>query len=327
VSVPLRVVCGSTLFPELVNRLRSELPNAVVTELALGPGDTFVAQPHDMEALTLADVIVPLRGVVDEQILSITRRCRLIQELGAGVDSVDSKAAHRRGIPVCNVPSSLSGNAESVAELALMHLIAGGRRLRSLQRRVEAEDFSVEFGGSLFGKTVCIVGYGNIGRALARLLRPFRCRIIGIKRRADGQDAARLSVWPPDRLLEALGEADFVVVAVPLTPATRSLIGDEELRACKRGSVLVNVARGGVIDEDALVAALRSRHVSAAGLDVFVTEPVAHEDPLLDEEVLATPHCAGLTDHMLNETCRLAAENIRRVTQGLRPRYRVHSTG
>jgi phosphoglycerate dehydrogenase-like enzyme len=146
-------------------RFRAAMPEARVFALDTRSPRRRFDQGERKEWIAEADVLVPLRGPIDEQVLALAARCRLIQQVGASVDSVDLAAAKRRGIPICNVPSQLGGNAESVAELALMHLIAAGRRLRSMQRSVEAEDFRVGAGSSLYEKTITIVGYGNIERA------------------------------------------------------------------------------------------------------------------------------------------------------------------
>lgn len=320
------VVLASVFLPDIVARMRRELPDYTVTAIDLGARDRPTADVEQHRAvLSTADALVPLRGVIDARVLRITEHCRIIQQVGAGVDTVDRAAAKRLGIAVCNVPSRTGGNAESVAEMALMHLIAAGRELKSLQAMVADEDFAAPFATSLFEKTVVIVGLGNIGRVLARLLRPFRCRVIGIRRHAataGGRDGGS-EVWSPERLAEALALADFVAVTIPLTPATEGIVGQRELAAIKPGARVVNVSRGGTIDREALIGALRSGRVSAVGLDVFWEEPVAREDEILTYEMIGTPHCGGLTDHMLAGTVAAAAENIRRTLEGGRPRFRV----
>ncbi|MBA2300967.1 MAG: lactate dehydrogenase [Chloroflexi bacterium] len=318
------VVLASTFLPDIVSRMRNELPEYTVTAIDLGTRDR---PPADVEqhrvVLRAADALVPLRGVLDARVLGLTEHCRIIQQVGAGVDSVDRVVAKRLGIAVCNVPSRTGGNAESVAEMALMHLIAAGRELRSLQAMVAREDFAAPFGTSLYGKTVVIVGLGNIGRSLARLLRPFRCRVIGIRRHGAGGRDAGAEVWSPERLVAAVSIADFVAVTIPLTPVTEGILGREELAAIKPSARVVNVSRGGTIDREALLEALRSGRVSAVGLDVFWEEPLPKEDEILTYEMIGTPHCGGLTDHMLAGTVAAAAENIRRTVEGGRPRFRV----
>jgi phosphoglycerate dehydrogenase-like enzyme len=297
--------------------LRSVLVDIEVVTLEL----TGEPSPHDLEVLARTEVIVPARGVVSREVMRSAPGCRLVQQFGAGLDGVDLEAARELGIPVCNVPADVGGNADSVAELAVMHLIAAGRSLRQVQRAIERGELtSLAPGRTLSGSTVCIVGMGAIGRAVARRLAPFDCTVIGIRRTPDPSDA---NVWPPSRLREALGRADFVVVALPLTAQTRSFIGAAEFDALKDGAFFVNVARGDVVDRTAFFDALRSGRVAAAGLDVFWHEPLAATDPVLSLNVVATPHIAGVTTSMLAETARVVAGNIARALGGEQPRYQV----
>ena len=318
------IVLGS-VWPEIARQLEKDLPDSSVREIDLG---TRYRPPPDIapvaEVLARANVIVPLRGVVDQRVLSCASSLRLIQQVGAGVDTVDLAEARRRRIPVCNVPSRIGGNADSVAELALFHLIGAGREFKRLSELVESGSFAAPFGNSLYGKTICIVGFGNIGQALARLLRPFRCRVIGIRRRPNRSVRKRpVEVWSQARLKEALSVADYVVVALPLSPLTEGFLGREEFASMKSGVRLVNISRGSTIDRESLQDALSDGRVTAAGLDVFWEEPVSTTDPILAQNVVATPHCGGLTDHMLSGTSQAAADNIRRVIGGKRPRFLV----
>ena len=320
------VVLASTFLPEIAQRMAGDLPGYEVRAIDLGtrdapPPDAALAAHRELLART--DALVPLRGVLDARVLAMAPACRIIQQVGVGVDTVDRAEAARRRIPVCNVPSRHGGNAESVAEMALLHMIATGRALKSLQAMVAREDFAAPFGTSVFEKTVLIVGLGNIGRALARLLRPFRCRIIGVRRHATGGRDAGAEVWPAARLTEACALADFVVVTIPLTGDTEGIVGREQLRAIKPGARVINVSRGGTVDREALLEALNAGRVSAVGLDVFWAEPVPRDDEILRFETIATPHCGGLTDHMAAGTVATASENIRRAVEGGRPRYRV----
>lgn len=317
------VVLGSVFLPDIGEQLRVDLPDCWIREIDLGTRAIFPSNVDGLApVLAEADVIIPIRGYVGERVLGLSPRCRLVQQFGVGVDAVDLDAARRRGIPVCNVPSKIGGNAESVAEMALLHLISAGRELSRLQELVAKEDFRAPTGTSLYGATICIVGFGNIGQALARLLRPFRCRVIGIRRRR-GRGRGFVDVWAEDRLNEALGVADFVVVSLTLTPETVGFLGRAQFNAMKPGVRIVNVSRGGVIDRDALLGAFLEGRVAAAGLDVFWQEPISKADPILDQNVIATPHCGGLTDHMLAGTSQAVAENIRRVLSGRRPHHRA----
>ncbi len=183
----------------------------------------------------------------------------------------------------------------------------------------------------LNASTVGIVGYGSLGRETARLLHAFGAQVLATKRDArhpeddgyappghgdpEGRCVRRL--YPAEALLHMLPECDFVVVTVPLTPATRGLIGREAFAAMKPGAYLVDVSRGGVVDHDALVEALRSGHLAGAALDVFPTEPLPPDSPLWEmPNVLLTPHIAGATAFYDQRAVALFAENLRRYLTG-----------
>ncbi len=325
-SVSGRVLLASTFLPAIQEQLQADMPDWEVMAVDLGTRDRPPADiGHLTDVIASADAIMPLRGVVDSRVIGLAESCRIIQQFGAGVDTVDMTAARARRIPVCNVPSKNGGNADSVAEMALFHMIGAGRSFPRLQKLIAREDFAAPFGVSLFGKTVCIVGFGNIGTRVGRLLRPFGCRVIGIRRGAPASQRRGRGpeVWAASRLNEALGLADFVVVTIPLSPSTEGIIGQAQFDAMKPGARIVNVSRGGTIGRTAMLAALASGKVAAAGLDVFWEEPVRADDPILGYDVVATPHCGGLTDHMRVGTSRVAAANIVRAVTGGQARFRV----
>ena len=225
----------------------------------------------------------------------------MIQQYGAGIDAIDVAAAAARGIPVANVPSGPSDLAKAVAEFALFHMIGTGRRFTTLQHVLSEKSVQAPFGASVFDAQVCIVGLGGIGSALARLLRAFDCRVVGVKR------------TPDTDLLDELGIA-------AIYPSNQI---SEAVHNCQ-GSVLINVARGPVVDENALLAALESGHLAAAGLDVFWDEPVDPTHPVFDREVFATPHCASSCDLFLRGAARVVRGNIERLQRGEPLQHRVN---
>jgi phosphoglycerate dehydrogenase-like enzyme len=308
----------------------SEGPVEVVEALrsSLAPHDFRIcAEDRVLHHVGDADVIIPARASITEAVLDAAVRCRLIQQGGAGLDTIDLEAARKRGIPVANVPTRFSGMAESVAEMALWLTIGILRRQPDLARAVLAGDWrQAPVGRALCGKSVGIVGLGGIGVSLARMLRPFDCRVLAVKRRPDQNLRARLKLaWlgSMDELPVLLRESDVVVLAIPLTAATRSLLGREQLALMKRGACLVNVSRGGVVDRTALEAGIAAGHLDGAGLDVFWDEPARPDDPLLKMNVLLTPHVGGYTDLMLQKSCAIIAGNIQRLAGGERLLHEV----
>ncbi|HUH79169.1 MAG TPA: 2-hydroxyacid dehydrogenase [Methanoregula sp.] len=307
--------CGMS-FPEARERLATLLPD-----------DEILAYPPDTlgDHIAEADVIVPLVARVDGKFI---RRGTfgLIQQFGVGLETVDIGAATRSGVRVARIPSEESGNAASVAEHAILLMLMLSRRWNEIARRKQEETrvpWGSPAGQALLGKTVCIVGLGGVGRELARRLSGFRLRLITVDdhpgRTVPGVDIAR--ACPLERLAEAVAEADYVMLCINYTPDRFHLVGARELGAMKKGVFVVNVARGGLLDPDALLAGLRTGQVGGAGLDVYWDEPVDFSHPLFRENVVATPHIAGVTDISYEGIARAFAGNMRRYAAGEPPLY------
>ena len=174
-------------------------------------------------------------------------------------------------------------------------------------------------GRGLLGKTVAIIGVGSIGSQLATRLRNFGVRLIGIKQHASDEVQAAFGfdfLGGAQDLARVLAEADFVVLALPVTPQTRGIIDTLALASMKNKAFLINVGRGPVIDHDALVEALKRKQIAGAGLDVFWDEPTDPSDPLFQYNVIATPHTAGVTDLSYNDIARGLAANVNRLRAG-----------
>jgi phosphoglycerate dehydrogenase-like enzyme len=275
-----------------------------------------------------ADVIVPARVVITPGLLETAPRCRLVHQMGTGVDHVDLAATAQRGIPVAHVPATVSGMAETVGEIAVFHVVGLLRGYPSLTAAVRRADWhSAPLMRSVWDCTVGIVGLGAIGQAIARLLRPYGCRLVGLKRQPAEDLRRALGLdWlgGPEALAHLLQQADVVVLSLPLRPDTRGLIGAAELSRMRPGSYLVNVARGALVDEAALLAALSSGHLAGAGLDVFWDEPVDPAHPLFQHGVIVTPHVAGHSTSVLRRSSAVIAENVRRLLAGEPIQYRVN---
>ncbi len=169
----------------------------------------------------------------------------------------------------------------------------------------------------LRGKTLAVLGLGVIGREVARLGKVFGMRVVALDIRETGPDEYVDAHFPPSRLKEALSQGDYVVVTLPLTPETRNLIGEPELLAMKRTAYLVNIARGGIVDEEALIRALSEDRIAGAGLDVFTKEPLPPDSRLWDlPNVIISPHVAGVRDDYVVLAVDLFCENLRRYLDG-----------
>lgn len=268
-----------------------------------------------------SDVLVPIVAELPPEAYR-SGRLRLVQQFGVGLDGVDIPAATAAGIAVANIPSRGTGNAESVAELTIGFLVMLARRIPEAVQRFQEGKLGATLGTSLLGSTVTIVGYGDIGQEVARRLAGFGCRIVAVSREGpDGtrqRDAAvRVDLHvDTSKLGDAVAEADFVVVAAPATPANQGLIGRDVLARMKPSAYLVNIARGPVLDYDAILEALREERIAGAALDVWWTEPFDPNDPLLEQNVIPTPHIGGSTVRSLRGIAEAFAAQIDRVRRG-----------
>ena len=300
----------------ILELLRAALPEDDVSECSPAEVADFART---------AEVLVPLAAPVGERALA-SPRLLLVQQFGAGLDGVDVDSASKHGVYVANVPSGETANADSVAELAVLLILALARRLPEAQENVRAGRLGTPVGTTLKGTAVAIVGFGDIGRAVARRLRPFGVRILAVSRRGPRGRETEADLHVPTSAFQAvLPQADFVVVATPLGAETRGLVGAEAFASMKRGAFLVNVARGAVVDREALLEALASGRLAGAGLDVFWQEPPDPADPIFSHAVIATPHIGGATDLSLREISAAVAANVNRLRRGEAPRNCVNA--
>lgn len=271
-----------------------------------------------------ASVLVPTMSRIDGALMDRIEGLRLIQQWGAGLEGVDLAAATERGIAVANVPTGKSGNADSVAEWCVMSAIALSRRLPVAQRGIrQGAAWGAPMGRALVGRTATIVGLGGIGQALARRLKPFGMRLVGIKQRPDPALTETLGLeWlgGPDDLDAVLPGTDYLFLCLPLTDGTRHLVNERTLDLLPADACIINPGRGALVSEKALLSALSAGRLTGAALDVFETEPLPADSPLLDwDRLLATPHIGGVTDLCYQGTGEVFAENVRRVVAGQLP--------
>lgn len=286
------------------------------------PEDEVLDCTPDAVAATAqeADVLIPTVSPIGADALR-SPRLKLVQQYGAGLDSVDIPAATEAGVPVANVPTAGTGNAESVAEIALLFMLGLARNYPQTQHSIRNRVLGSPMGQALKGKTVAIVGYGGIGRALAERLVGFEMTVLAVSRRGPGfgkpDDRGIVARHvAQDALHDVLREADFVVTAPPLNDDTRGLLGPAEFACLKPSAFVVNVARGPVVDYAALLDALKTGRIAGAGLDVFWQEPFDPDDEIFRYNVLATPHVGGATDVSLQGIAKRVAENVNRLRRG-----------
>jgi glyoxylate reductase len=262
---------------------------------------------------------------VDEALLSRLPRLRAVCNVAVGYDNIDVPAATRRGVWVTNTPDVLTG---ATADLAWALLLAAARRVAEGDRFVRAGrwkrwDWTMLRGVDVHGKTLGIVGAGRIGQAVGRRAVGFSMQVLYASRERkpgfERETGARRV--PLDRLLR---ESDFVSIHLALTSETRGLIGARELGLMKPTAILVNTARGPIVDEAALVRALRSGGIRAAGLDVFEREPAVHPGLLRLENVVLCPHIGSATDETRRAMYETALRNLAAILAGRRPPHPVN---
>jgi len=266
-----------------------------------------------------ADVLV-CSGFWDNALLDQPRKLRFIQVCAAGYDAFDLDALKARGIRLANASGV---NVNAVSEHAIALVLAFTRKLgeaRDNQRQAIWRGMISEIAAredELGGKTMLIYGLGAIGRRLAKLARAFDVRVIGIRQDVSkGADAVD-ELHGPEALHALLPRADIVVLTCPLTEKTRGLIGQAELAAMQPTALLVNVARGGCVDETALIEALGDGTIAGAGIDVTTTEPLDPSSPLWGiDNVILTPHTAGETQRYEENVIDILQENLKRLAAG-----------
>ncbi|CAM8943963.1 unnamed protein product [Rhodiola kirilowii] len=246
-------------------------------------------------------------------IISRARKMKLIMQYGVGLEGVDVSAATSHGVKVARIPSDITGNAASCAEMAIYLMLGLLRKQNEMKIAVEQKRLGEPIGDTLLGKTVFILGYGNIGIELAKRLRPFGVKIIATKRiwdvniKSHDQSNGFLKESPGDPLVDKKGRhddiyefaslADIVVCCLRQNDETVGIVGQKFLSSMKKGALLVNIARGGLLNYEAVLQNLESGHLGGLGIDVAWTEPFNPTDPILKfQNVLITPHVAGVTE-------------------------------
>lgn len=273
---------------------------------------------HQMELVAHAEVLLPGWAQVTASMVEHAKALRMVQKWGIGVDRIDLDAVRRRGIPLAITAGS---NAGPVAELALALMLSVYRRIPYVNRQMrlghwpKAEMRETCF--QLAGKTVGIIGFGNIGRMLARRLRGFEVQVLYFDARRAPPEVERDVNARFAPLDEVLAQSDIISLHAPSTPETDSMVDARWIASMKDGAVLINTARGELVDEKALYEALVARKLRGAGLDAFRDEPLPADHPLLGlDQVVVAPHAGGGVFDNVGNVARHAFSNISRFLKG-----------
>jgi phosphoglycerate dehydrogenase-like enzyme len=317
-TLALRVLAHFTPGDKVTEFLAPETDWLDIRYCAEDDDDTFYRELPDAEVIW--HVLRPLSGAD----LEMAPKLRLVHKMGAGVNTIDVDTATRLGIAVANMPGA---NAPSVAEGTVLLMLAALRRLPELDRATREgkgwpSDPSLgETVRDIGGCTVGLIGYGNIAKSVERIVLAMGGQVLHTSTRDDGHPGWRT-------LPDLLSASDIVSLHLPLTDKTAGMLDAETLGHMKHDAVLVNTSRGAIIDETALVDALRTGGLAAAGLDVFAVEPIAPDNPLLSlPNVVLTPHVTWYTADTMRRYLAEAVDNCRRLRDGRDLRNVVNQRG
>lgn len=303
------VVSDPIFLPEEYRKKLEALGDLKVFENMPSSIEEFISRVRD------ADIVLVGRYGFSGKAFSASRNLKMLSVWQTGYDHIDLKAANEKGVIISNVPDyAFDSVAEMVFALALNLL----RKVHIADTRLREGDFDWRkyVGNQLMGKTMGVIGTGSIGSRVIQIAHGFNMNVISVTGHPSEEKARRLGVKFVN-LDTLLSESDIVTLHVPLTPSTEKMIGAKELAKMKKSAILINTARGKVVDETALIEALKEKKIRGAGLDVFEKEPLPVNDPLTKlENVVLTPHIAFLTEESLEECTYFCIQNVERFIEG-----------
>lgn len=301
----MKIIVGSELGEAGAERLRKEFSDV---EFVIGSnGDASVTAAKDADAFL---------GRIDRQtVLAAGSRLRWVHSTGAGIETL-AKIPELIGSDV-TVTNTRGGHAPAIAEHTFAMLLALTRRIPDLVEDQHSHVWKrAEVTGAmreLTGATMVVLGMGNIGRAIAKRAVGFEMRVLGVDLGQSEPPAGVEAIWPVERLDEALGQADVLVVATPYTTETHGLVDARRVRLLSNGAIVIAISRGNIVDEAALVEALHAGRLGGVGLDVFADEPLAGDSRLWDvPNLLVSPHCSGSSRQTRDRVWEITRENVRR---------------
>ncbi len=317
------VLAGERLFlkfPSLdyFHRRTKEI-NGTIVSAEGQDDDAFLRETRDADALVL------IARKISREMIAGMEKCKLIMTLSVGYDCVDVKAASEKGIPVCNSPTYCS---DDVANHSMMLILALSRKLHLLLDETKSGGWDYKVSKPVYnynGKTLGIIGLGKIGRKIVPKAAGFGMKAAAYDPYIADDIFELLGVTRKYELADLLAEADYLTIHAPLTGETKGMIDKSALAAMKPEAVIVNTARGAIIDEGALAEALNTGRLAGAGVDVLIKEPPAAEHPLLTcKNAVVTPHVAWYSEESFEKNVVLGMDELIRVLQGHRPRYIVN---
>ncbi|GER49965.1 D-3-phosphoglycerate dehydrogenase [Striga asiatica] len=300
-----RVLFCGPYFPASENITREHLKRYPFVEVDVVPFEDV------KDVIGKYDMCIVKNMKLSSDIIARASKMKLIMQNGVGIEGIDISAATKHGIKVARIPSHGTENAYSSAEMAIYLMLGLLRKQNEIPVAVREQNLGNPIGNSLMGKTVFIMGLGDIGVHLAKLLRPFGVKIIATKRSwstRDDDDLVEEKGCPPDTLKFA-SRADIVVCCLTMNNETAGILNETFISSMKKGAFLINIARGGLMDYEAVFRNLKSGHLGGLGIDVAWSEPFDPDDPILKfPNVIYTPHIAGATKESYESRAKVVAD-------------------
>lgn len=303
------VVADSIYLPEEYRKKLESLGDLKVFDTTPDSLDEFI------DRIRNAEIVIVGRYGFSKEAFQAASNLKMVSVWQTGYDHIDIEAANKAGVIVANVPSYAF---DAVAELVFAFALSLFRRVHVADRRIREGKFDWKdyVGNQLMGKTIGVLGTGDIGTRVIQIAHGFNMNILSVTKHPSPSKETRLGIKFVD-LDTLLRESDIVTLHVPLTPETEKMIGEAELNKMKSSAILINTARGKVVDEEALIKALKERKIRAAGLDVFEKEPLPIDSPLMElDNVMLTPHVAFLSEESLEECTYVCVENVEMFVKG-----------
>ncbi len=276
-------------------------------EVSLNPYGRIMTKSELVSMIGDADAIIVGVDPLDREVLERAERLRVISKYGVGTDNIDLRYAEERGIAVTVTPGS---NTDAVADFTIALMLASARKLNEIDKACRQRNWSKRTTVDMHKQTLGLIGLGQIGKAVARRAAGFDMRILSFDRFRDEAYAAQHGIVYTESMDEVLKEADFISLHLPLTDDTRHLIGRAQFALMKETAVVVNTARGGLIDEEALFEALHTGRIWGAGIDVFEEEPPRNTSLLELDNLVIGSHCAASTVSAIDNMGILASQNL-----------------
>lgn len=330
----VKVLIASYLEPEFVERIRqvsNELEVIYEPDLLAKPryfadhkGEPLARTPEQearwLELLASADILFDFDQSHLDDLPELALKAKWMQTTSSGVDRFLSDRGYYKRMPHTMFTNAAGIHAQPLAEFCLMAMIMFNKGSLQVLEDQKAKHWERYAGTDLSNKTLVVVGLGKVGQEVARLAKQFRMKTIGVKRAIKGANLAELNVdelYTPDNLHKVLPEAEYLVLIAPHTDETTKMMGEQEFNLMPKGAVLVNIGRGALVDEPALVKSLQNGHLAGAGLDVFEIEPLPESSPFWEmPNVIVSPHSASTTNNENRLITDLFCENLKRYLAG-----------